>query len=86
MSLTGSAIEPYPHAVKAKHTDNGIVKFPVNVHGIYVEKSAETGYTTITAKQNDVILRLVIDEDACRHLARLLRGEILVRQSDRPDP
>jgi hypothetical protein len=44
MSETGStAIEPYPHAVKAKHTDNGIVKFPVNVHGIYIEKSALSG-------------------------------------------
>jgi hypothetical protein len=76
MSETGStAIEPYPYAYKAKCLDNGIVKFPVNVHGIYVEKSALTGNTTITAKQNDLVMRFVIDEDACRHLARLLNGE-----------
>jgi hypothetical protein len=75
MSEIGSTIEPYPHAIKAKHTDNGIVKFPVNVHGIYIEKSELSGYTTITAKQNDMVLRFVIDEDACRHLAKLLIGE-----------
>jgi hypothetical protein len=75
MSATDS-IEPYPHADKARHLDNGIVKFPVNVHGIYVEKSKVSGYTTITAKQNDLVLRFVIDEDACQHLAVLLIGDI----------
>lgn len=25
------AIEPYPHAVKAKHIEDGIVKFPTNI-------------------------------------------------------
>jgi hypothetical protein len=74
MSATGST-ELYPHSDKAKHLDNGIVKFPVNVHGIYIEKSRLTGWTTITAKQNDVSLRFVIDEDACRHLAALLTGK-----------
>jgi len=74
MSVTDS-IELYPHSDKAKHLDNGIVKFPVNVHGIFVEKSKGSGYATITAKQNDVVLRFVIDEDACRHLAALLTGK-----------
>ena len=68
-------MKPYPHAIEAKLLDTGIVKFPVNVHAIYIEKSKLSGYTTITAKQNDVSLRFVIDEDACRHLAKLLIGE-----------
>jgi hypothetical protein len=76
MSETGStAIEPYPHAYKPKCLNNGIVKFPVNVHGIYVEKSA-SGYTTITAKQNDVVMRFVYRfarENGNRHKSTALR-------------
>jgi len=67
--------EPYPHAVKARLLDTGIVKFPVNVHSITEKKSKLSGYTTITATQNDLVLRFVIDEDACRHLAALLTGK-----------
>jgi hypothetical protein len=67
--------EPYPHAVKARLLDTGIVKFPVNVHSITVEKNKLSGYTTVTAKQNDLVLHFVIDEDACRHLAALLTGK-----------
>lgn len=69
------AIEPYPHAVKAKHIEDGIVKFPTNIHSIRVERSGMTGYTRIVAKQNDVTLAFVIDDDDCRHLAALLVGE-----------
>jgi len=72
MSVIGSANEPYPHAVKAKHTDNGIVKFPVNVHSLLVERSQTSGYTRVIAKQNDTVLSFVLDDDDCAHLAELL--------------
>jgi hypothetical protein len=64
--------EPYPNAVKAKHIDTGIVKFPVNVHSLRVERSAITGHTVITAKQNDITLSFVLDDDDCQHLVALL--------------
>lgn len=34
-----------------------------------------TGYTRIVAKQNDVTLAFVLDDEDCRHLAALLVGE-----------
>jgi len=71
MSVIGSANEPYPNAVKAKRTDNGIVKFPVNVHSLLVERQT-SGYTRVIAKQNDTILSFVLDDDDCEHLAALL--------------
>jgi len=80
--VTGSATEPYAHAVKAKHLDNGLVKFPVNVHGIYIERSETTGYTRIIATQNDTTLSFVLDDDDCRHLATLLlNGAVVARES-----
>jgi hypothetical protein len=72
MPVEGSTIEPYPHAMKAKHTDNGIVKFPVNVHSLRVERSQASGYTRVIAKQNAVELSFVLDDDDCQHLAALL--------------
>jgi hypothetical protein len=73
MPVEGSIIvEPYPHAVKAKHLDKGIVKFPVNVHSLLVERSKTNGHTRVTAKQNDTVLSFVLDDDDCRHLAELL--------------
>jgi hypothetical protein len=74
MSEIGSANETCPHALKAKLLKRGIVKFPVNVHGIYVDKG-EHGLTTITARQNEVVLSFVFDKEACQHLAALLTGE-----------
>jgi hypothetical protein len=71
MSVAGSIGEPYPHAVKAQHTDTGIVKFPVNVHSLRVERSDNNGYTRVIAKQNDLTLSFVSDDDDCRHLAEL---------------
>jgi len=74
MSVTGSAIaEPYPHAIKAQHIDNGIVKFPVNVHSLLVERQS-SGYTRVVAKQNDTVLSFVVDDEDCQHLAALLIG------------
>lgn len=73
-AVIGSGIEPYPHAVKAKHVDHGIVKFPVNVHGIWVDRSEMSGQVTLKVRQNDVILQFVLDQDDCEHLARLLQG------------
>jgi hypothetical protein len=57
---------------------SGVVKFPPNVHGIYVEPQA-SGYVRIVARQNEQELAFVLDAAACRHLASLLLG-------DRPEP
>jgi hypothetical protein len=72
MPVEGSIVEPYPHAVKAKHLDKGIVKFPVNVHSLLIERGQASGYTRLIAKQNDTVLSFVLDDDDCRHLADLL--------------
>lgn len=72
MSVIGSVNEPYPHAVKAELIENGIVKFPVNVHSLLVERSHSSGYTRVIAKQNDTVLSFVLDDDDCKHLAALL--------------
>jgi len=73
--VIGSAIvEPYPHAIKAEHIANGVVKFPVNVHSLLIERQG-SGYTRIVAKQNDVVLSFVLDDDDCQHLAAILRAD-----------
>jgi hypothetical protein len=72
MPVEGSIGEPYPHAIKAKRTDNGIVKFPVNVHSLLIERSQSSGYTRVIAKQNELVLSFVLDDDDCQHLAALL--------------
>jgi hypothetical protein len=72
MSLAGSTIEPYPHAIKAEHTPTGLVKFPVNVHSLQVERSDTSGHVRVVAKQNDITLSFLLDDDDCRHLAALL--------------
>jgi hypothetical protein len=51
--------------------DNGVVKFPPNVHGIYVEPQA-SGTVHLVVRQNDQRLSFVLDASACRHLADLL--------------
>jgi len=61
-----------PADIKAKHLDDGIVKFPPNIQSLRVDYSAISGYTQITARQNDVSLLFVLDDDDCRHLAALL--------------
>jgi hypothetical protein len=76
MSLMGSNEISLPSPGKAKHLDDGIVKFPPNVHSLRVQFCVETGNTQITAKQNGVILTFVIEDDDCRHLARLLTAHI----------
>ncbi len=74
MSVAGSIGEPYPHAIKAQHTENGLVKFPVNVHSLRVERSGDdSGYTRIVARKNDLSLSFLLDDDDCRHLAALLQ-------------
>jgi hypothetical protein len=72
MSVAGSMDEPYPNAVTSKHTDKGIVKFPVNVHSVLVEHSEMSGQTRLIAKQNEVVLSFILDDTDCRHLAELL--------------
>ncbi len=64
---------PDPHSDDIAITllEKGIVKFPPNVHGIYVEPQA-SGYVRIVARQNDRRLTFVLDAAACRHLAALL--------------
>jgi hypothetical protein len=61
--------KPYSHSVLK--TKIGLVKFPPNVHGIYIEKSP-TGAKTLTVRQNDLRLVFVLEEDDCQHLAKLL--------------
>lgn len=56
-----------------KHLDNGVVQFPPNVHGIYIQKR-EDGLTDLTLRQNDTRLSIVLDAEACAHLARLLEA------------
>ena len=69
---TGSTKEPYANAIKALHAERGLVKFPVNVHSLLVERSQISGYTSVIAKQNDISLRFLLDDDDCRYLAELL--------------
>jgi len=75
MSETGSANEAHPNAIKGKHLGNGIVKFPPNVHGIYVNRSKGSPYTEIVVRQNSVSLTFVLDDADCRHLSKLLAGD-----------
>jgi hypothetical protein len=50
MSVTGSAIaEPYPHAIKAEHINNGLEVFAVNVLSLLVERQS-SGHTRVIAK------------------------------------
>ncbi|MCI0563094.1 MAG: hypothetical protein MN733_31840 [Nitrososphaera sp.] len=56
---------------KAKHFENGLVKFPPNVHGLYVEVR-EDGGVNLIARQNDTRLCFVLDDDDRKHLAALL--------------
>ena len=51
--------------------ETGVVKFPPNIHGIYVEREA-TGHVLVTLQRNDSRLSLLLDAAACRHLATLL--------------
>jgi len=74
MSVLGSIDEPYPHAIKAQRIEKGIVKFPVNVHSLLIERGEDSGYTRVIAKQNDTVLSFVLDDEDCRHLAELLMG------------
>ncbi len=70
--VEGSINETYPNAVKSKHIDNGIMKFPVNVHFLLVERSQISGYTRVIAKQSEMVLSFVLDRDDCAHLTALL--------------
>lgn len=72
MSEAGSTMTMDLVENKAKHLDDGIVKFPPNVQSLRVDHSAVSGYTQIIARQNDVSLVFVLDENDCRHLATLL--------------
>jgi len=58
-------------AVKATLLDGGVVKFPPNVHGVYVERQP-CGNTVLTVRQNDARMSFVLDDEACAHLAALL--------------
>lgn len=70
--LDSSIEEPYPHAVHAQHIENGLVKFPTNVHGIYVDHNERSPYTTVTIRQNDARLSFLLLPEDCEHLAKLL--------------
>ena len=58
-------------AVETRHLPHGIVKFPPNVHGLYVEPR-EDGRMDVTACQNDIRLVFVLERDDREHLAQLL--------------
>jgi hypothetical protein len=79
MSLTGSDIEFTP---KAKRLEDGIVKFPPNIHSIRINHSDETGHTTLNARQNNVTLTFVLNEEDCLYLAALLTGAPSLSESD----
>ena len=64
-----------PPSGKSSHLEHGLVKFPPNVHGIYVEPQ-ETGDVRLTVRQNEVRLSFVLDEGDCKHLASLLLREV----------
>lgn len=57
--------------IATTHLPNGIVQFPPNVHGIYIEHQ-QNGRKRLVLRQNDVRLSFVLDGAACRHLAALL--------------
>lgn len=61
-------------AAKFTHLDGGLVKFPPNVHGLYVEPATPGGYpyTVLKARHNDQEPCFVLDEADCKHLASLL--------------
>ena len=75
--VTGSINEPYPHAIKAEHIDNGIVKFPVNVHSLLVERQT-SGYVRVIAKQNDTVLSFVLDNAIAVILRNYLCGTLRI--------
>jgi hypothetical protein len=58
-------------AVETRHLPHGVVKFPPNVHGVYVEPR-EDGRTNLIARQNEAELVFVLERDDCEHLAALL--------------
>jgi len=72
MELSRSESDMDTSATKARHLPTGLVKFPPNIHGIYVERSRNSGRVTLVLRQNDTYLRFVLDDDDCRHLAALL--------------
>jgi hypothetical protein len=75
-TVAASDIEPYLHAINFKRVDHGIVKFPVNIHGIWIERNPISCQVILKAHQNDVSLQFILDDDGCQHLAKLLMGEI----------
>jgi hypothetical protein len=62
---------PY-YSAKVEHLKNGIVKFPPNVQGIYIDDHPSG--KTLTVRHNDIRLSFVLEDDDCRHLAALLIG------------
>jgi len=60
-----------PPNAKAQHLRNGLVKFPPNVHGIYVE-SQDGGLTHLVVRQNDTRFLFLLEAADCEHLASLL--------------
>lgn len=54
--------------------EDGLVKFPPNVHGLYTEQIP--GYLVLVARQNEQRMNFVLDEDARRHLAALLLKDL----------
>ena len=57
--------------VEKKLLATGVVQFPPNVHGVYVERQ-ESGDTVLTVRQNHARMPFILDDEACAHLAALL--------------
>lgn len=71
MSLIGSDTDS---SSKAKRLEDGLVKFPPNVHSIRIRRR-EDGYTDIILKRNDLTLTFVADSEDCEHLISLLKSK-----------
>lgn len=67
-------LTPYADA-SFRPLEDGLVKFPPNVHGVYVTPLAHD-LVTLEARQNETRLRFVLDEAARRHLAAILLRDL----------
>ena len=54
--------------------ENGLVNFPPNVHGIYIEPQ-DSGDVCLRVRQNDIQLSFVLGKSEREHLAALLLRE-----------
>lgn len=71
MSLIGSDTD---NSSKATRLDDGLVKFPPNIHSIRIRRRQD-GYTDIVVMRNELTLTFVADNEDCEHLASLLKAK-----------